>query len=312
MLANARRFFESRNVLEVELPSISHCTVSDSNIESIRVLLRRDSVGNHYLQTSPEYFMKRLLCNKFPDIYSICKVFRDGEAGRRHQPEFTMVEWYRLNFELQDMIDECCSFIAQIVDRIELKSTPEIYDYADAFEKFAGIDPLRAGCSTLADACNADHRLRGALGDDRDAWLDLLMTRKVIPALAKDRLTVIQHYPASQAALARLCPEDSLVADRFEVFLADMELANGYVELRDATEQHARWQSDLRLRKQKGLDAVPLDDKLLDAMRHGLPACAGVAVGFDRLVMLDQNVDNIARVQSFAFEELRKKELRKT
>jgi lysyl-tRNA synthetase class 2 len=256
-----------------------------------------------YLQTSPEYFMKRLLCSGFPDIYSIGKVFRDGESGRRHQPEFTMVEWYRLGFGMQDMIDECCAFIVRLVDRRELNSGPDIIDYADAFARFAGIDPFRARPSVLADACDADDRLREVLGDDRDAWLDLLMTQKVIPALATDRLSVIRHYPASQGALARICPGDASLADRFEVFFADLELANGYVELRDAGEQRERWQRDLRLRKIQGKDAVPQDDRLLEAMQHGLPACAGVAVGFDRLVMLDENVDDIAQVQSFVFED---------
>ncbi|MEQ9561146.1 MAG: EF-P lysine aminoacylase EpmA [Woeseiaceae bacterium] len=303
MLANARRFFESRNVLEVDVPSISLCTVSDPNIESIRAILRRDKGRIRYLQTSPEYFMKRLLCSGFPDIYSIGRVYRDGEAGRRHQPEFTMVEWYRREYELEEMIDESCAFVTQLLDRESLDVTPVIIEYLDAVRERAGIDPLAAPCSSLADACGADDRLRNAIGDNRDAWLDLLVSTKVVPTLAIDRLTVIRHYPASQAALARLCPEDSSIADRFEVFLGNMELANGYVELRDAAEQERRWQEDLRVRRERGLDAVPLDARLLAALRHGLPACSGVAVGFDRLVMLAEGADDIARVQSFSFED---------
>jgi lysyl-tRNA synthetase class 2 len=302
MLATARRFFESRNVLEVEVPSISQYTVSDPNIESVRAVLRQDAGRIRYLQSSPEYFMKRLLCGGFPDIYSICRVYRDGEAGRRHQPEFTMVEWYRKGFELREMIDESCAFVVQLLDRASLNEMPLTLEYRDAVRERAGVDPVAAPCSSLADACGADDRLRSAIGDDREAWLDLLMSAKVVPTLAKDRLTVIRHYPASQAALARLCPDDSSVADRFEIFLGDMELANGYVELRNAADQESRWLDDLRSRREKGLDAVPLDRTLLDAMNHGLPACSGVAVGFDRLVMLAEGIDDIALVQTFSFE----------
>lgn len=303
MLASAREFFRVRDVLEVEVPSLSSCTVSDPNIESIRATLRQDPGKLAYLQTSPEYFMKRLLCSGFPDIYSIGKVFRDGESGRRHQPEFTMVEWYRLGFELPEIIEDCCAFIVQLLDNGDLKSGPDYLDFADAMMRFAGIDPFLAGPAALADACDADTRLRRVLGDDRDAWLDLLLTLKVIPSLATDRLTVIRHYPASQAALARRCPAKASLADRFEVFRGDLELANGYVELRNAGELQERWQRDLERRKEKGKDAVPLDNRLLDAQRHGLPACAGVAVGFDRLVMLRENADDIAQVQTFGFED---------
>jgi lysyl-tRNA synthetase class 2 len=213
-----------------------------------------------------------------------------------------MVEWYRKGFELKDMIDESCAFVMQLLDRASLKDMPETFEYRDAIRERAGVDPVAAPCSLLADACGADDSLRKAIGDDRNAWLDFLMSAKVAPTLAKDRLTVIRHYPASQAALARLCPDDSSVADRFEIFLGDMELANGYVELRNAADQESRWLDDLRSRREKGLDAVPLDRTLLDAMNHGLPACSGVAVGFDRLVMLAEGIDDIALVQTFSFE----------
>lgn len=299
MLAKARGFFASRNVLEIEVPSLSPSTVSDPNIDSIRATLRHYPGQDFYLQTSPEYYMKRLLCDGFPDIYSIGKVFRDGESGRRHQPEFTMIEWYRLGFGQEDIIDECCTLIEQLIDRRNVHSNRDVLDYTEAFKRYAGIDPFLADASALADACDADDRLRSVIGDDRDAWLDLLLSRRIVPAFATDCLTVLKHYPARQAALARLCPANALVADRFEVFLGDLELANGYVELRDAGEQQERWERDLRQRKEKGGDPVPLDGRLLDAMRHGLPACAGVAVGFDRLVMLAANASDIAQVQSF-------------
>jgi lysyl-tRNA synthetase class 2 len=304
MLAAARKFFEVRDVLEVELPSMSSRTVSDPNIESIRVSLGRDGGTCLYLQTSPEYFMKRLLCAGFPDIYSICKAFRESETGRQHQPEFTIVEWYRLGFGLQQMIDETCEFIEQMIRQRGRIRPKAVYEHSDLFREFAGIDPMRASYSALADACDADDRLRRIVGEDRDAWLDLLTTRKIAPRLPENRLTVIRHYPASQAALAQTCPENVSVADRFEVFLGGLELANGYVELRDGEQQLQRWQSDLISRQKKGLNAVPMDERLLEAMRHGLPACAGVATGFDRLVMLNTGIDHIARTQSFALEDL--------
>lgn len=304
MLAAARDFFASRDILEVETPMLSANAVSDPNIESIRAMLRVDNGTSRYLHTSPEYYMKRLLCNGYPDIYSICRVFRDSECGKRHQPEFTMAEWYRHDFGIRDMIAETCEFIRELIDAELIGSATDTMSYSQAFADFAGIDVLRADCDALADTVDADPRLRAVIGKDRDQWLDLVMSRKIAPAFAADRLTVIHHYPASQGALARICPDDPSCADRFEVFFGDLELANGYVELLDAETQEKRWQHEQQIRRRRGQALAPWDQKFLDALQSGLPACAGVAVGFDRLLMINVKSGDIARVQTFAFERL--------
>jgi lysyl-tRNA synthetase class 2 len=306
MLHAARAFFASRNVLEVDTPALSPSAVSDPNIESVPAALRLDNGVHRYLHTSPEYCMKRLLCAGYPDIYSICKVFRDSESGRRHQPEFTLAEWYRIGFGLQDMIGETCEFLAGIIDREHLRGAPVSRSYSQAFAEFAELDALAADCDALSLAVNADDRLRHAVGDDRDAWLDLAMSRRIAPRFAQDRLTVIHHYPASQAALARICPDNPLVADRFEIFLGEVELANGYVELLDPAVLLQRWQTDQETRQRKQQSLLPLDAKLVAAMQEGMPPCAGVAVGFDRLLMINENIDDIRRVQTFPFERAEK------
>jgi lysyl-tRNA synthetase class 2 len=302
MLAAARAFFASRGVLEVETPILSESAVSDPHIESIPAVLRLDNGRNRYLHTSPEYCMKRLLCGGFPDIYSICKVFRDNEVGRRHQPEFTMAEWYRLDFGLQTIIAETCAFIELLIGPDTLRSEFVSLDYTRAYRDAIGFDPVTAESGVLADVVDADDRLRNALGNDRDTWLDLIMSEVLAPTFAKDRLTVIHHYPASQAALARCCPDDPQLADRFEVFLGDLELANGFVELRDSDAQWLRWQDEQETRRRKEQPVLPLDTRLIAALRNGMPVCAGVAVGFDRLLMVRERCDDIGRVQTFAFE----------
>lgn len=247
--------------------------------------------------------MKRLLCAGFPDIFEIGRVFRDGEAGARHQPEFTLIEWYRLGFGLDDMIEDTLALLARLIDERHLRSPPEVLEYRGAFRDLAGLDPFEAPVAALAGAADADAGLRAALGARRDDWLDLVLATRVAPRFAKDRLTVLRHYPASQAALARLCPADPAVADRFEVFFGDLELANGFVELADAGLQAARFERDQARRRETGLPRRPVDDRLLAALGHGLPACAGVAAGFDRLAMINEMMDDIARVQTFAFED---------
>ncbi len=300
MLQRARAFFRSRDVLEVDTPALSRDTTSDPNIDSLRVT--GPGEATLYLQTSPESFMKRLLADGYPDIYAICRVFRDGESGRLHQPEFTLVEWYRHRFGLRAMIDETVAFVADVLQRPELKDA-EILDYETAFVRFAGVEPFSASLEELADAATADAGLRESLGDDRDAWLDLLLSTRVAPNFAGRRLTVVRHFPASQAALARICPDDDTVADRFEVFHGAMELANGFVELRDTDEQRQRMQADLARRRAAASRPVPEDEPLLAALASGLPECAGVAVGFERLLMLATGAADIRDVLTFALDD---------
>jgi len=219
MLRRLRDHFENEAVLEVDTPALSLAAVSDVQIESLEV---RSVLHDRplFLHTSPEFCMKRLLASGYPDIYSICRVFRDGEAGCRHQPEFTMVEWYRHGYQLDAMIADTLKAIAAALRSPALVDEAIVTDYRDAFIHVLGIDPLVATIAELADAADADQDLRIALGDEHDGWLDLLFSMQVAPTFASDRLTVIRHYPASQAALAQICPDDPDVADRFEVFSA--------------------------------------------------------------------------------------------
>jgi lysyl-tRNA synthetase class 2 len=246
--------------------------------------------------------MKRLLAGGYPDIYAICHVFRDGETGRLHQPEFTMVEWYRRGFDLRAMIAETVAFIADILGRPALLDAVTL-EYETAFRRFANIDPFAASVGELADAAAADAGLRDKLGDDRDAWLDLLLCTQVAPHFPEDRLTALRHFPISQAALARACPVDARVADRFEVFYGAVELANGFVELRDPDEQRRRMHSDLARRRASTRRLVPLDEPLLAALESGMPECAGVAAGFERLLMLAAGAADIRNVLTFAIDD---------
>ena len=302
MLKRARDFFEQRNVLEVDTPILSRFAVSDPQIESVEVSLALESESSWFLQTSPEYCMKRLLSAGYPDIYEICKVFRDGESGRHHQPEFTMVEWYRLDFTLKEMMRETVEFINCVIDEDRITKPPVFLSYAQAFADFAGVDCSTVDAATLADLLEADDDLRTSLGDQRDDWRNLLLAEKVSSQFPADRLTVLHHYPASQAALARICPDDASVADRFEIFAGPLELANGYVELLDPDEQMQRFEVDQNRREQFGRPRRPIDDEFVAALKSGLPPCAGVAVGFDRLHMLNEGIDDIRLTLNFPIE----------
>jgi len=246
--------------------------------------------------------MKRLLAGGYPDIFSVSRVFRDGEAGRRHQPEFTMIEWYRRGMRLNEIIDDTTDLIQHTLGDSAPVADAVTLEYRDAVLAATGLDPLAANVDVLANAVDADGPLRAAIGDERDDWLDLLLATRVIPGFPQDRLTSLQHYPASQAALARLCPDDPAVADRFEVFLGPIELANGYVELTDAAEQSARIDADNEARARRGRPVRKTDADLLAALESGLPECAGVAMGLERLQMVHDKTDDIRDVISFAFE----------
>lgn len=302
MLERARAYFTSQDVLAVDTPALSRFAGSDPNIDSLAVQSQHS--GDYFLHTSPEFCMKRLLAAGYPDIYSICRVYRDGESGNRHVPEFTMIEWYRLGFELQAIVDDTVGFIASCLDAPSLAESVESLSYAEAFRNYADIDAVAASIDELAQCAAADARLRREIGNDRDAWLDLIMSTVVAPRLSADGLTVIRHYPASQAALARLCPDDECVADRFEVFHGAMELANGYVELTDGEEQRRRIDADLEKRQQLGRNVYPWDRTLIGALEAGLPDCAGVAVGLERLQMVFDKTDDISDVMTFAFENI--------
>jgi lysyl-tRNA synthetase class 2 len=302
LMRRVRACFEEAGVLEVDTPALSSAAVSDTQIESFEIADSAVSKLPLFLHTSPEFCMKRLLASGYPDIFSICRVFRDGETGRRHQPEFTMIEWYRLGMNLDAIIDDTLQVIQRALDDKAPVAKPVQLDYREAVLDATGLDPFTADAQSLASAVDADDRLRAAIGEEKDDWLDLLLATRVVPDFANDRLTVLKHYPASQAALARLCPADPHVADRFEVFLGPAELANGYVELADAAEQSARITADNAARARRGRPVRPVDSNLIAALESGLPECAGVAMGFERLQMIHDKTDDIRNVLTFTFE----------
>lgn len=303
LLARARQFFAERAVLEVETPLMVRHAVSDANLGSWRVQHPSRQTPAAWLATSPEYAMKRLLAAGSGDIYQLGRVFRVDESGRLHQPEFTMLEWYRVGFDLAAIVEETGELINALLCRAgRAPRAVKRRRWAEVLRAATGLDPLACGTQELAERARQEG-LRGADGLDRDALLDFLMGVSVGPTLGLEAIEVITHYPASQAALARLDPEDARVALRFEAYLDGMELANGYVELTDAREQRERFERDAAQRRARGLPAVQIDSALLAALEHGLPPCAGVALGFDRLVMCAAGARRIDEVISFRSED---------
>jgi lysyl-tRNA synthetase class 2 len=299
-LAQIRQFFAARAVLEVTTPVMVRAAVTDLHLASARVVLPGDEANARFLHTSPEYAMKRLLASGSGDIYQICQVVRGFERGRLHNSEFTLLEWYRQGATLEQLMEEVHALVELVAGR---RLPLERLTYAQAFERLLSLDPLEATLETLRGRavelgfCARDaHRLH------RDALLDFLLTAAVGPHLGQGNLTFLHRYPASQAALARLDPADRRVALRFEAYFQGIELANGFDELTDPAQQRERFECDLRERQKHGLPAGHVDERLLAALAAGLPACCGVALGFDRLVMLAGAYQQIDSVLSFPDE----------
>ena len=298
-LAATREFFRERGVLEVETPALVNAPVSDVNLGSVRV----DMSGHPtplWLHTSPEYAMKRLLAAGSGNIYQICRVYRGAERGRQHNPEFTMLEWYRIGFSLDDLMRE----VAALVNELLGGQLPvEFVSYRDALQRHANLDAFDSGETALRRAAQA-LGLDGARLNDagRDELLDLIVGAQVGPSLGANALTFLHRYPASQAALARLDPDDPRVALRFELYHRGIALANGYHELSNGAEQRARFAADLENRAARDLPAAAIDANLLAALDAGLPDCAGVALGFDRVLMLACGASKIDEVLAFPVE----------
>jgi len=297
MLGVTREFFEHRGVLEVETPILSAAAVSDPQIESLATQIA-GLPGRLYLCPSPEYAMKRLLASGSGDIYQICKVFRDGERGRWHNPEFTMIEWYRLGFDDAALMDEVETLIGELLAPMRRLEAAERLSYSAAMRRHAGVDAFSSSEAELREAA-IRHGISCEAELDRDAKLDLLMGLVVGPRLGRDRPCFICDYPASQAALARLRPGDPRVAARFELYLDGLELANGFHELGHPEEQRGRFTHDLAVRRVRGQRQPPLDENLLAALENGMPDCAGVALGFDRLVAIALGANSLAGAMSF-------------
>ncbi|HEX9625998.1 MAG TPA: EF-P lysine aminoacylase EpmA [Acidiferrobacterales bacterium] len=307
LLAAVRAFFAARGVLEIETPVLSTAAATDPQLASLTTRYTGPAAPAGrplYLHTSPEFPMKRLLAAGSGDIYQVCKVFRDGEAGRRHNPEFTLLEWYRVGWDHRRLMDEVEALVTTLLAPTRRLEAPERLTYGDAFQRHLGVDPHRADGAALAERAAAlgIGAPRGLGTDDLDGWRDLLWTACVEPRLGRARLTFVDDYPASQAALARVQPGEPAIAERFELYLDGVELANGFHELADPGQQAARFERDLKRRRAAGLAEPPQDARLLAALVHGLPDCAGVALGVDRLVMLAAGVDDIRAVLAFPID----------
>jgi lysyl-tRNA synthetase class 2 len=296
--ARTRAFFEARGVLEVETPILSAAGVTDPQIEPL-VTCIGGMPGRFFLSTSPEFPMKRLLAAGSGDIYQLCKVFRDGELGRWHSPEFTLLEWYRLGFDDSALMTEVESLLGELLAPERSLASAERLSYAEAMRRHAGLDPHSASENELALAAA---RVGSVCALDRDAQLDLLMGLVVGPKLGRARPCFVCDYPASQASLARLKPGVPPVAARFELYLDGVEIANGFHELSNAREQRDRFVRDLDARRARGQIEPPMDERLLAALGAGLPDCAGVALGFDRLVALALGAERLSQAMAFPID----------
>ncbi|WP_285445428.1 EF-P lysine aminoacylase EpmA [Xanthomonas sp. fls2-241-TYG-148] len=296
-----RGFFAERAVQEVETPVLSAAGNTEPNIESFSTRFSGHvdaGAPTRWLRTSPEYPLKRLLAAGVGDCYELGRVFRNGEAGGRHNPEFSMLEWYRVGWDHRALANETIVLIEQALALVGRSASVNVLTYRELFLQHLGIDPLLAPLDALR-APLADVAI-AADGLTRDDWLDLLMTHHIQPGFAHDTLTVVHDWPASQCALARIRNDTPPVAERFELYLGAYEVANGYHELNDAHEQRMRFERDNQRRAARGLPPLPLDERLLQALPQ-LPNCAGVAVGVDRLLMAMRGTTQIADVLAFAF-----------
>lgn len=286
-------------ILEVETPVLSHAGNTDPNLNSFTCRFKSPSdpeVDLLYLHSSPEFAMKRLLAAGSGPIYQICRVFRDAELGRLHQPEFTMLEWYRPGFDHHALMVE----MADLLDMLGFSMTMR-RSYASAFKSITGMDPHRATDAQLQDR-SAQSGLQGS-GHNRSLLLDFLFSTLVMPGLGQNGPELIYDFPVCQAALARIRKDDPPVAERFELFIRGMEIANGFNELTSVTEQRTRFNADNEQRQVQGRPVVKLDENLLGGLAHGLPDCAGVALGIDRLLMVVLGYDSIDKVVTFTYKQ---------
>ena len=308
LLKRLRRYFAQQCVLEVETPLLASAGTTDPHIPSFSFSdtgsSGPDGATRRYLSTSPEFAMKRLLAAGSGPIYQVCKAFRQGEQGRHHNPEFSLLEWYRPGFDHHQLMQDVAALVGELAEGAREFGPVEYLSYHDCFQQQLGLDPHTATAQMLRDCAqkNGLPMVSGLADDDREAWLDLLMSLSVQPQLGLNHLCFVYDYPENQAALARVRPGNPAVAERFELFIDGIELANGFHELQDAEEQRARFEADLVQRQEAGLEAIVLDERLLSALAAGLPACAGVALGLDRLQMVLSGEQYLRDVLSFDYE----------
>ncbi|OOG46722.1 EF-P lysine aminoacylase EpmA [Rhodanobacter sp. C01] len=303
LYALIRAFFTDRHVLEVETPILSAAGNTDPNIESFHTHFSGHvdaGVRERWLRTSPEFPLKRLLAAGVGDCYELGRVFRNGEAGGRHNPEFSMLEWYRVGWDHRRLMGEAIELVEAALAMVGRRAEVLIESYRQLFLDELGIDPLHAPIDELRAALDEYSINPDGLG--RDDWLDLLITHKLQPSFPRDRITLIHDYPATQCALARIRHGEPPLAERFELYLGPYELANGYHELNDAAEQRARFERDNAVRRSRGLRETPIDERLLGVL-DAMPDCAGVALGVERLLMCLAGTDAIAGVLTFPFDQ---------
>lgn len=297
MYATIRQFFAEREVLEVQTPVMSQAGNTDIFLQSVSTNVTvNDKPRTYYLHTSPEFAMKRLLGAWQVPMYQICPVFRDNEIGRRHNVEFTMLEWYRPGFSLDELARELNDLVSVVMGYTVIF---DHYRYVDAFLDFVKIHPFTASCDTL-QAIARDNGIFVDMGDDHQGWLDVLFSQLVEPHLGKDLPTLLYDYPVATASLAKTTTDKdgNLVARRFELYMNGLEIANAYDELADGQALRVRFEQDNLARKQRGLPVMPIDDNLLAAC-DALPPCSGIAVGLDRLLMVKVGAEKLEQVIAF-------------
>ena len=297
IVSDIRAFFASNNILEVDVPVIGASSVTDPHLDSLALTVNSK---DYYLQTSPEFFMKRLLAAGCGDMYYLGKAFREDESGRHHNPEFTMLEWYRLGFDDQQLMDEVISLVILFKPGLVV----EKITYGDIFMRYTGVNPYVASAVELKKYAKTQIDFQWD-DSNKNTWLDLIFSHVIEPRMSSG-LTVVYDYPIEQAALAKTALDETgnKVAKRFECFLQGVELANGYWELTDPVEQAKRFDNDNTMRKTMHKKEISADTKLLAALQQGMPECAGVALGVDRLVMALTNAERLAAVQSFSWDVL--------
>ncbi len=299
IVAEIRRFFSDRGVLEVETPTMSQATITDIHLFPFETRFVGPGAAEGmtlYMMTSPEYHMKRLLAAGSGPIYQMGRSFRNEEAGRYHNPEFTMLEWYRPRYDMYRLMNEVDDLLQQILDC----NAAETVSYQQVFIRHLEVDPLSADKAQLREAAaKLDLSNIADEEEDRDTLLQLLFAMGVEPHIGRDKPTFVYHFPATQASLAEISTEDHRVAERFEVYYKGVELANGFRELTDGREQRQRFEQDNRKRAARGLPQHPIDNNLLAALEHGMPECSGVALGVDRLIMIALGAENLSDVLAF-------------
>jgi len=307
-----REFFYLKNILEVETPILSRYGNTDPHIESFKalpnVMTKRSDEGNApcYLHTSPEFAMKRLLAANGESIYQICKVFRHDEFGRYHNPEFSMLEWYRVGFSYQELMDEVADLVLTLQQTFYGKDqtiSVEKMTYQQAFITTTGLNPQSSSTQELSDYVLAQqHSVQGLTSDDRDSWLDLIMGQFVQPQLGLGKLSFVYAFPATKSALANVRQGSPALAERFELFVEGVELANGYQELTDAQKILNVFETENEKRSHNNQHPVNYDKYLIMACEQGLPSCAGVAMGLDRLILLILKQKSLKNVLAFCYK----------